>query len=151
MINLIFNIKEKLNSLKDLPPLIFRLILAYGFYEPAIKKMANVNAIAEWFAGMNYPFPTFNAYMATFTETSGFILLFLGLGTRIISIPLSVVMLVAIFTVHIGNGFSAGSNGFEIPFYYLVMLFSLLITGPGKYSIDNLIEKKYTKKSLEIK
>ena len=33
---------------------------------------------------------------------------------------LMIVMLVAIFTVHIGNGFAAGDNGFEIPFYYLL-------------------------------
>ncbi len=145
MIELILGIKNKLSTLKDLPPLFFRLILAYGFYEPAMKKIGNINAIAEWFAGMNYPFPTLNAYLAVFTETSGFILLFLGLGTRLISIPLSIVMLVAIFTVHIGNGFAAGSNGFEIPFYYLIMLLSLIITGPGKYSIDVLIEEKYIK------
>ena len=145
MIDLFVKFKNSLSRLADLPPLLFRLILAYGFYEPAMRKISNINAIAEWFAGMNYPLPTLNAYFATFTETSGFILLFLGLGTRIIAIPLSVVMLVAIFTVHLGNGFSAGSNGFEIPFYYLLMLFSLIISGPGKYSIDAIIEKRYAK------
>ncbi len=52
------------------------------------------------------------------------------------------VMLVAIFTVHIGNGFAAGDNGFEIPFYYLLMLFSLMAFGAGKYSIDHILKKK---------
>ncbi len=145
MVELFIKFKNALNKLIDLPPLLFRLILSYGFYEPAMRKMSNVNAIAEWFAGMNYPFPTLNAYMATITETSGFILLFLGLGTRIISIPLSVVMLVAIFTVHIDNGFHAGNNGFEIPLYYLSMLFSLIVIGPGKYSIDAFIKRRFSK------
>ncbi len=145
MRDLFIKFKNALGRLTDLPPLFFRLILAYGFYEPAMRKISNINAIAEWFAGMNYPLPTLNAYMATFTETSGFILLFLGLGTRIIAIPLSVVMVVAITTVHLGNGFEAANNGLEIPLYYLLMLFSLMVTGAGKYSVDALIEKRLTK------
>ncbi len=142
VIEMYLSVKDKLNNLKDLPPLLFRLILSYGFYEPATKKLGNIDQIAQWFASMNFPFPTLNAYLATATETAGFILLFIGLGTRIITIPLMIVMLVAIFTVHIGNGFAAGNNGFEIPLYYFLMLASLLITGPGKISLDSLIEKK---------
>jgi putative oxidoreductase len=85
--------------------------------------------------------PAFNAYMAAGTESLGVLLLFLGLGTRIITIPLMVVMLVAIFTVHLANGFEAGSNGYEIPLYYLIMLFTLLVFGPGKISLDHLSKK----------
>ena len=40
------------------------------------------------------------------------------------------------------NGFEAGANGFEIPLYYLLMLVSLIITGPGKLSVDALIDKE---------
>ncbi len=133
---------KKVEMLGDLPPLFFRLILAYGFYGPAMQKVANIDGIAEWFASMGMPFPTLNAYMATGTEISGFILLFLGLATRIISIPLIIVMIVAIVTVHLGNGFEAGSNGFEIPLYYILMLLSLVITGPGRISLDNLLKRK---------
>ena len=66
----------------------------------------------------------------------GVVLLVLGLFTRLISLFLAVIMMVAIFTVHWSNGFSAGNNGFEIPLYYL--LFSLLFAsfGAGKYSLD---------------
>ena len=133
-----------LEKLGDIPPLLFRLILAYGFMGPALMKIGNIDGIASWFESLNYPLPTLNAYLAAFTETSGFILLFLGLGTRIISIPLMFVMLVAIFTVHLPNGFEAANNGFEIPLYYLLMLFSLLITGPGKFSLDAFIKNKFS-------
>lgn len=137
---------QKVEMLSDLPPLFFRLILAYGFYGPAMQKVGNISGIAEWFASMGMPFPTLNAYMATGTEVTGFILLFLGLATRIISIPLIVVMIVAITTVHLGNGFEAGSNGFEIPLYYILMLISLIITGPGRISIDGLLKRKMADK-----
>lgn len=143
----IFNkITDYLEKLKDIPPLLFRLVLAYGFYGPATMKLQNFNGIVEWFTGMGMPLPKLNAVLVTGTETAGFILLFLGLATRIISIPLIVVMGVAIATVHMGNGFEAGNNGFEIPFYYLIMLFSLLITGPGRISLDSLVAKFYNKK-----
>ncbi len=135
-----------LEKLKDFPPLLFRIVLAYGFYGPATMKLKNFGGIVEWFTSMGMPLPKLNAFLATGTETAGFILIFLGLATRIISIPLLIVMVVAITTVHLGNGFEAGNNGFEIPTYYILMLFSLLITGPGKFSLDTLIKKFYNNK-----
>ena len=65
----------------------------------------------------------------------------IGIGVRFISIPLMVIMLVAITTVHFGNGFEAGDNGFEIPLYYLLMLFTLFVYGGGKLSLDGFIKK----------
>lgn len=134
----------KLNSLAkqfdSVVLLIIRFILAYGFYNPAKMKLKDVNGIAGWFESMNYPQPTLSAYLATITETAGVILLFIGLGTRLISIPLIFVMLVAIFTVHFNNGFNAGDNGFEIPLYYVIMLLTLVVYGSGKYSVDNYIK-----------
>jgi putative oxidoreductase len=133
----------KVERLKDIvPPLLFRLILAYGFYKPALAKLDDVHAIGDWFAGMGLPAPYFQAYLATGTECLGVILLILGLGVRIISIPLIITMLVAIKTVHWGNGFEAGQNGYEIPLYYILMLVSLICTGAGKISVDYLIGKK---------
>ena len=134
------HISDRLSRAADLPLLFIRLILAYGFYMPATMKLKDVNAIGGWFESMGYPAPYLNAYMATITEVSGVILLALGLGTRIISIPLMVVMLVAIFTVHYSNGFNADDNGYEIPLYYLLILFTLLIMGPGRISVDYLIK-----------
>ena len=138
--NLYQNVTQKLDSLKDLPPLFFRLILAYGFYTPAMMKWGNISGIAEWFGSIGIPLPTLNAYMAASTEMAAVILLPLGLATRFISIPLIITMVVAIVTVHGGNGFEAGNNGFEIPLYYMLMLFALLINGAGKISLDNIIK-----------
>jgi putative oxidoreductase len=142
MLSLFSKFIGKLENAKDYPVLIFRLILAYGFYGPAMQKAGNVDGIAQWFSSMNYPLPTLNAYLATGTEVLGFVLLFLGLATRIITLPLMVVMIVAIGTIHLGNGFEAGNNGFEIPLYYLAMLLSIFIIGPGKFSLDRVIENK---------
>ncbi len=133
--------ESKFKAMRDLPLLAIRLVLAYGFWTPAMMKWKNIDGIAEWFASMNYPMPTFNAYAAATTELVGAILLLIGFGTRLISIPLMVIMLVAIFTVHLAGGFDAGNNGFEIPLYYLIMLFTLLVYGGGNISLIGLIKK----------
>lgn len=141
-----FRIRGFVEQLTFLPLLLVRLVLAYGFYTPAMMKWKDINAIAGWFGEqLHLPFPLLNAYLAASTEAAGVVLLTLGLGTRIISIPLMVTMLVAIRTVHWGNGFEASNNGFEIPLYYLLMLLILLVSGPGKISLDQLIENRVKK------
>ena len=129
--------------------LAVRLIVAYSFYAPAMMKWADINSVAMWFGSMGIPFPTLNAYMAASTEVLGVVLLTLGFFTRAISIPLIVIMLVAIVTVHGENGFAmvqAGSelvdpwingtqmmgtfvnlqNGYEMPLYYIIFLLVLV-------------------------
>ena len=137
---------KHLSKLKDLHLLAVRLILAYGFYNPAVMKWQNIDSITEWFAGMGIPFPGLNAYLAASTEMAGVVLLILGLASRIISIPLIFVMIVAIVTVHLGNGFEAGNNGFEIPVYYILLLLVVIIYGAGKLSADYLAQLKLDKK-----
>ena len=131
-----------MEKLRDIPLLFFRIILVIGFYQPAMMKISNLSGVAEWFGSMNYPLPGVSAFLAMVTEALGLILLVLGLGTRVIVVPLMFIMLIAILTVHISNGFPAGDNGFEIPLYYLLMLFALMIYGPGKYSVDSLLVRK---------
>jgi putative oxidoreductase len=131
--------KNILSNGQSVSLLFARLAVAYGFYEPAMMKWADIGAIAEWFGSMGMPFPTLNAYMAATTEIVGVVLLTLGLFTRLISIPLMVVMVVAIVTVHLPHGFSAGDNGFEIPLYYMLFLALFASLGAGKLSLDYLL------------
>lgn len=122
--------------------LLLRLVLAYGFYGPAKMKWKDINSVIDWFGSIGIPAPVFNAYLAAGTEMLGVVLLVLGLGTRLIAIPLVITMLVAIKTVHWANGFEAADNGFEIPLYYTIMLLTLLVYGPGKWSVDYLIRRR---------
>jgi len=131
--------KNILSSTQSFSLFMARLAVAYGFYEPAMQKWSDISSVASWFGQMGIPFPTFNAYMSASTEITGVVLLTLGLFTRLISLPLIIIMLVAIFTVHISNGFSAGANGFEIPLYYMLFLALFASLGAGKFSLDYLL------------
>ncbi len=147
---------------KSLGLLLLRFILAYTFFAPAMMKWSDIASVAEWFEYMGIPFPTLNAYMAAGTEMAGVVLLTLGLLTRFISVPLIVIMFVAIATVHGQNGFAFVNdavqftnayvngnliegtviqlqNGYELVLYYILMLFVLVGNGAGKFSLDRLL------------
>ena len=118
-----------------------RLLLAYGFVKPALLKLNDMNATADWFASLSITLPTFTAYLVTGIETIAIVLLVLGLFTRPISILLSFVMMGAILFVHESHGFSVADNGIEIPLYYMLFLFIFASFGAGKISLDNLLFK----------
>jgi len=165
------NIYDKLTSIlqkaEDMPLLLMRIILAYTFFTPAMLKFSDISATAEFFSYLGIPLPTLNAYMAAGTELIGAVLLAFGLLTRFVSIPLLVIMFVAIATVHGVNGFNVImpgdnfawespyingelvdhtvvvlQNGYEMVLYYIAMLMVLVTKGAGKLSLDFLIFKK---------
>ena len=131
--------KTILSKGQNITLLLARFVVAYGFYEPAMQKWSDIKSVADWFGSLGIPFPTLNAYMAASTELIGVVLLTLGLFTRLISIPLMIIMVVAIVTVHWTHGFSAGDNGFEIPLYYMLFLSIFASYGAGKLSLDHLL------------
>ena len=104
-----------------------------------MQKWSDIKSVADWFGSIGIPLPTLNAYLAASTELIGVVLLTLGLFTRLISIPLMVIMLVAIIIVHFAHGFAAGDNGFEIPLYYMLFLSIFASYGAGKFSLDHLL------------
>lgn len=105
------NILDKLRALDFLGSLALRLYLAPVFWAAGMNKVTSFDSIVDWFGnpdyGLGLPFPAVMAGLATGTEILGAILLILGLAVRWISIPLMVTMLVAIFTVHLKNGWQA--------------------------------------------
>ncbi len=139
--NLFLKFENIANKGQDLALLFLRLILAYGLWEPAKTKWADIDSVAEWFGSIGIFAPKLNAYLAATTEMAGVFLLILGLGTRFISIPLIITMIVAIKTVHWVNGFPASENGYEIPLYFMLMFFVLVCFGSGRISVDHLIKR----------
>jgi len=82
------------------------------------------------------------AFMAGSAEFFGGLALIIGLLTRPAALALSFAMLVAIFSVHIHNGLFMSNNGYEFGLALLAASVSLLFSGAGKASVDNLLAKK---------
>jgi len=98
-----------------LGPLALRLYLVPIFWMAGSKKLADIESTADWFGnpdwGLGLPFPELLAWTASLTEAGGAILLFFGLATRWISIPLMVTMVVAAVSVHLQHGWLAIAEG----------------------------------------
>ncbi|HNF88257.1 MAG TPA: DoxX family protein [Thiobacillaceae bacterium] len=125
-------------------PLGLRLLLAKEFWDSGLEKWNGMN----WFADImdQFPFP-FNVIptdvswtISTWSEVGGAIALVLGLGTRFFSLSLFIVTIVAWASVHAGNGYNVCDNGWKLPLIYLVMFVPLMLTGPGKLSLDHVIK-----------
>ncbi len=101
----------KLKYLDGVALLALRLYLVPVFWMAGTNKLSGFDGVVEWFGngdwGLGLPFPTLMAYLATYTEVIGAILLLLGLATRWIAVPLMVTMIVAMVSVHGENGWAA--------------------------------------------
>lgn len=104
-------VQSKLLHIDGLPALALRLYLVPIFWMAGSNKLAHFSDTIAWFGnpdwGLGLPFPTLMASLAITAELGGALLLALGFMTRLISIPLIVTMLVAIFSVHLPNGWQA--------------------------------------------
>lgn len=76
-------------------------------------------------------------------EFFGGIALLLGLLVRPAALLLSITMLVAIFSVHFSNGLFLSNNGYEFGLALLAASVSLLFSGAGKLSVDNMLAKRF--------
>jgi uncharacterized membrane protein YphA (DoxX/SURF4 family) len=114
MLTLVNKLQGWLDAAKHLDflaPLALRLYLVPVFWYAGMNKLADFNNVVEWFGnpdwGLGLPMPWLMAFLATATELAGAVLLLIGFGVRWVSIPLMITMLVAVFTVHIENGWQA--------------------------------------------
>lgn len=126
--------------------LIVRLYWGWQFFIAGRGKLLNIERTAEFFDGLGIPLPTLNACMAGSVECFGGLLLLLGLASRITTIPLIGTMCVAYATAHVDQLRSLFSNPDAFvtaaPFLFLLAALTVLLFGPGVFSLDYLIGRK---------
>ena len=117
--------------------LLIRLIFGALFFMHGLDKMTNFNELS-------YSFPSIlglGSYMtlmiSIFCEFACSMFFIAGCVTRIILIPMIVSMAVAFFDVH-----DAMMPEGELALIYLLVFFGIFLTGPGRYSVDFLIDRR---------
>ena len=129
-------------------PLLFLLRLWWGlsFVRTGWGKLMHLDRTAEFFASLHLPLPKMNAIMAGSTECFGGALLLVGLGSRLVSVPLACTMLVAYITAdrEALQAVFTDTDKFvsAAPFQFLLTVLLVLAFGPGKLSIDHLLARK---------
>lgn len=135
-----------------------RLLLGWEFFESGLEKFRGEN----WFADIqhNFPYPfsvvpvDISWQLATGFELAGGVALVLGLGTRFFAVSLFVLTIVATAAVHwpaewttladLAQGYAItdkGRGNFKLPLIFMVMLLPLILSGPGRLSLDALVRR----------
>lgn len=133
-----------------------RLIVGYGFMEHGYAKLARG---AENFTGilhaLHLPFAPLLAWATILTELIGGFAVLAGAFVPLASLPMTVVLLVAVLTVHLPNGFSSikllavtpagahfGQPGYETDLLYLACLAALVLGGSGPFAFDSVLLRR---------
>src|SRR5215475_3596579 len=131
-------------------PLPLRLIIGFGFMAHGWAKLSRgPSGFAKLLEQVGAPLPELTAWVSTFVEILGGLAILAGAFVAIVSVPLIIMMLVAMFTVHLRYGFSAintigltadgpqfGPPGYEVNLLYIAGLLALILAGAGPLSID---------------
>lgn len=130
------NLLDKSLAFEGFAPLLLRLYLAPVMIQSGWTKYQAFAGIVDWFGNTDYglglPFPFVLAFLATAAELVGGLFLLIGLGTRWVSIPLMVTMLVAAFAVHWPNGWAAIADASSWMSDGTIMLNESVLNAPDK-------------------
>lgn len=130
------------SKLSWLPPLVARLTVGWVFLQSGWGKLHALPDIIDYFRTLGIPAPEIQAPFASGTEFVCGGLLLVGLASRLASVPLIVVMTVAIMTARFEELTSAGALFGFIEWLYIALLLWIAVAGPGPLSLDALIVRK---------
>ena len=130
------------DRLKWLPPTVARLTVGWIFLQSGWGKLHNLQKVTDYFASLGIPAPQIQAPFAAFMEFACGALLLAGLMTRLASLPLIVIMIVAIVTAKKGEIHELSDLFGMSEYLYIALLLWLGAYGAGPISLDRLFAKR---------
>ncbi len=125
-----------------LPPTLARLTVGWVFLTSGWGKLHALPKIIDYFRELGIPAPQIQAPFSSGMELVCGLLVLLGLATRVASIPLIIIMSVAIATARKDDLSSIPDLFTFIEYLYIVLLVWLGIAGPGPLSLDHLLGRR---------
>ncbi|MSU24585.1 MAG: DoxX family protein [Opitutus sp.] len=129
--------------------LVIRGWWGWSFFLTGKGKLLNLEKTTAFFTDLGLPLPKLNAILAGGTECVGGLLLLVGLGSRLVSVPLIFTMVVAYATADkeaLAAIFSDPDKFTSAaPFPFLLASLIVFAFGPGRFSLDALLFKKSAK------
>ncbi len=129
--------------LADVGLLVLRVFTGTLLIHHGYEKLANIDNFADAFVRpLHLPFPIALSYIAAFSEIGGSWLLITGLLTRFGALAILGTITVAIYHAVITAGFNIYL--LELLGLYFAAAAAVLAVGPGRFSIDELIVRRFT-------
>lgn len=128
-----------LQKISTFAPLPIRIIAGIAFILHVLPKFENLQGTQGFFASIGLPAEL--ALLIGLLEVIGGILLIVGLVTRITSILFIIETIGIILILKAGNSFT-GEGGYEIEILLMFISISLLLSGPGRVSIERDLLKR---------
>lgn len=123
---------------KDTALLLLRVITGTVLIHHGYEKLANIENFADAFVKpLHLPFPIFFSYVAACSEIGGSWLLIIGLATRFGALAIVGTISVAIYHALVTTGFNIYL--LELLLLYFASASCVALSGPGKFSIDEVI------------
>ena len=144
--------QKLLHTPNDLALAFARIILGIVFFAHGAQKMLGwfggfgFSGTVDAFDKMGMPAPL--AYFIIFVEFFGALSMIFGLLSRLGGLGITALMLGAIFTVHMRNGFymnwfgNQKGEGFEFHLLVIALAVLILVRGAGAFSLDRLLYAK---------
>jgi putative oxidoreductase len=127
-----------MSNRNEIGTLLLRVVLGIVFLAHGVSKFqGGIGNTAGWFDSIGIP--GFLAYAVGTIELVGGIALILGIGTRVVSLLLGIIMLGAIFTVNLQAGLL---EGYVLDLVLLVLAAHLVLNGSKLLSLEQVIYKK---------
>lgn len=137
-----FLLGSYLTGYRDYAPFVLRVVTGLIFAVHGWQKLQNgLPGVTGMVDSLGFPFPALFAVLLIAAELGGGILLILGLFTRTSATFTAIVSVFALVLVHLPNGFSLATGGYEYILLLLAASISLMFTGAGKWSLDRSIFK----------
>ena len=131
------------SSLRWLPPTVARLTLGWIFLQSGWGKLHNLPKVIAFFGQLGIPAPQVQARLSAGTEFLCGALMLLGLCTRLASLPLIGVMLVAILTAKKGEIHELSDLFGMAEYLYIALCLWLGAYGAGPLSLDAFFAKRF--------
>ncbi len=128
--------------LQWLPPTVARITLGWIFLQSGWGKLHDLPKVVAFFTELGVPAPQIQAPFAAGTEFVCGALLLLGLFTRVASIPLAIIMVVAIVTAKKGDIHELSDLFGFSEYLYIALLAYLAAYGAGPLSLDRLFARR---------
>ncbi|MGD9672316.1 MAG: DoxX family protein [Candidatus Nitrosocosmicus sp.] len=135
----LFFVVMYLQKVSTFAPLPIRIMAGVAFIFHGLPKFENLQGTQGFFASVGIPAEL--AMIIGLLEVIGGTLLIVGLVTRITSILFIIEMICAVLIVKLGNGLM-GQGGYEVDLLLMSISISLLLSGPGRVSIERDILKR---------